>query len=268
MRRFSVSRDVTHASILNRCRRGMPVVFLATCSMFLAHTGRAAVVCAGPSTVEGIDVSHFQLSVDWNQVAASGVAFATAQVSSGLTADANFATNYAGIKAAGMIRGAYQFFRPGQDPVAQANLLLANTGSIGSGDLPPVLDVEVTDGLSAVAIATAIQSWVTTVQNATGRTPIVYAGALFWNTSGGGSTAFSSDPLWVVQWSGSCPNLPTAWSNWAFWQYTGSGSVPGVSGQVDRDKFNGTIDALRTLAGVQTVAVQPTTWGSIKAMYR
>jgi lysozyme len=267
MRRFSVSRDVTHASILNRFRRGMPVVFLATCSMFLAHTGRAAVVCAGPSTVEGIDVSHFQLSVDWNQVAASGVAFATAQVSSGLTADANFATNYAGIKAAGMIRGAYQFFRPGQDPVAQANLLLANTGSIGSGDLPPVLDIEVTDGLNPPAVAAAIQTWVTTVQNATGRTPILYFGAFFWNSSVQ-SSAFSSNPLWIAAWNVGCPTLPNAWSNWAFWQYTGSGSVPGVSGQVDRDKFNGTIDALRTLAGVQTVAVQPTTWGSIKAMYR
>ena len=267
MRCFSVPYHVIRISLFNRHRRGI-VVLLTTCSLLVAHAGRAAVVCPGPSTVEGIDVSHFQGAVNWSQVAASGVSFATALVSSGLVPDANFATNYAGIKTAGLIRGAYQFFHPGQDPVAQANLLLAATGSIGSGDLPPVLDIEVTDGLNASAIAASIQSWVTTVQNATGRTPLIYVAASFWNSSVGGNTAFSSNPLWAVNWGVSCPSLPGAWSNWVFWQYTGTGTVSGVSGQVDRDKFNGTIDALRTFAGVATVAVKPTTWGSIKAVYR
>src|SRR6185369_4869539 len=66
--------------------------------------------CAGAHTLQGIDVIVWQGHIDWPQVARSGRAFAIARVSDGFYMDTTFQTNYAGIKHAGMVRGAYQFF--------------------------------------------------------------------------------------------------------------------------------------------------------------
>src|SRR5579871_5288706 len=74
------------------------------------------------SMVEGIDVSYYDGNVSWSSVRASGRQFAIARVSDGTGfMDPKFAANWSGIKAAGMVRGVYQFFRPEDDAVAQAN---------------------------------------------------------------------------------------------------------------------------------------------------
>src|SRR5579862_2953973 len=160
---------------------------LAACTVLFvlisAPAAFAAKVCPAGPTVSGVDVSHYQGIVEWGQVQASGRAFAFAYVSSGLLPDPTFSVNYAAIKAAGMIRGAIQFFQPSQDPIAQANLVLANIGTSGPGDLPPALDVEVAEGLSPALLAGAIQTWISTVQLAIGRVPIIYSSANFWNAN-------------------------------------------------------------------------------------
>jgi len=211
----------------------------------------AVVVCPGPSTLLGVDVSQFQGTVDWNTVAASGIQFAFARVSDGSRLDDEFDQNYAAIKAAGLIRGAYQFFEPGQDPSAQAALVLQKIGTLDVGDLPPVLDVEVTGGQSSAPLAADVQTWVSIVQQATGRAPIIYTGIGFWNSSVVAS--FGADPLWVANWGVSCPNLPFGWQNWVFWQYADNGSVPGISSSVDLDEFNGGLVDLNNLAANYSV---------------
>jgi GH25 family lysozyme M1 (1,4-beta-N-acetylmuramidase) len=215
--------------------------------------GRALLsVCPTGPTLRGVDVSVFQGPIDWNTVAASGVGFAYARVSDGAKfVDPAFDGNYSGIKAAGLTRGAYQFFEPGEDPASQADLMIQKIGTLGSGDLPPALDVEVTDGQSATTIAAGIQTWVTVVQNATGRAPVIYAGPGFWNSSVG-SSIFGGDPLWVANWGVTCPNVPSGWNNWVFWQFSDQGSVPGIGAAVDLDEFNGSLADLESFAGAQS----------------
>src|SRR5689334_7195445 len=104
------------------------------------------VVCPGPTTLEGIDVSYYQPNVDWNAVKASGREFAVARINDGTFMDPDFDKNWAGMKAAGLIRGAYQFFRPGQDAAVQADVVIQKVGFLGPGDLPVTLDMEATDG--------------------------------------------------------------------------------------------------------------------------
>jgi GH25 family lysozyme M1 (1,4-beta-N-acetylmuramidase) len=54
-------------------------------------------------------------------------------------------------------------------------------------------------------------------------------------------------PLWIASYTQS-PRIPAAWpSGWSFWQYSSTGSVPGISGNVDTDYFQGTRDALLAL---------------------
>ena len=63
----------------------------------------------------------------------------------------------------------------------------------------------------------------------------------------GNSTWFAKngyDVLWIAHWTtASSPSVPAEnWGgkSWTFWQYTSDGSVPGISGRVDLDRYNGT----------------------------
>ncbi len=204
-------------------------------------------VCPGSATVEGVDVSTYQGTVNWTAVKNSGRHFGIARVSDGINhVDAHFDANWAGMKSAGLIRGVYQFFRPEQDPIAQADLLLKHVPSLGAGDLPPVLDVEVVDSVATSKLVANASAWLAHVKARLGRKPIVYTSPSFWNAL---RTSSLGADLWVANWKVTCPSLPTAWSAFRFWQYSATGSVAGIAGQVDLDRFNGSLTQLRALAG-------------------
>jgi GH25 family lysozyme M1 (1,4-beta-N-acetylmuramidase) len=196
------------------------------------------------ATVEGLDVSEYQGSVDWHAVRGSGRAFAFIRVSDGTGhVDATFAANWPAAKAAGVTRGVYQFFRASEDGTAQADILLQHLGS-DLGEIAPVADVEVTDGVGAGTLDAHLAQWVSRIQSATGKTPIIYTSPGLW-PSLSGSSQFSGESLWVADWGASCPTLPGPWSAFHFWQYADNGGVPGISGAVDLDRFNGTLAQLQ-----------------------
>ena len=202
--------------------------------------------------VAGLDLSHYNGSVNFAQLAAGGLAFAYLKASEGrFTKDPLYATNYAGFQQNQIPRGAYHFFYPQLDAQAQAANFLSVVTQLNAGDLPPVLDVEVSGEQSPSAIAAAMQQWLDAVQQSLGRTPMIYTAAGFWNTALGGTTSFASYPLWVAEYTGnSSPRLPTGFSNYVFWQYSQSGSVPGIASNVDLDQFNGSLSDLNQLAGL------------------
>ncbi|HEY5243321.1 MAG TPA: GH25 family lysozyme [Polyangiaceae bacterium] len=201
--------------------------------------------CATGSTVQGVDVSKWDGTIDWTSVKSAGNAFAFIRVSDGLNSpDSYFASNWANAKAAGVYRGVYQYFEANQDPTAQANLVLSSLkGDLG--ELPAVVDVEVTDGESAATIRKAVDTWSSIITQGTGRAPIIYVSPGFWPSMGG---AAETDGLWVANWGVSCPSLPSAWSSWLFWQYSDTGSVSGISDAVDLNRFNGSLAQLAAYA--------------------
>ncbi len=210
----------------------------------------AATVCAGGSTVKGIDISKWQGNVDWNAVAADGVEFAFVRVSHGInTFDQYFDQNWANARAAGLRVGVYQYFEPGQDASDQADLLLEHMGALQPGDLPPVIDVESHGGLSAATVAARVTEWVQRVEAATGVKPIIYTGRYFWQDYVK-SSAFADYPLWIAHYTNGCPNLPSQWSDWTFHQYTDSGSTDGVDGNTDTNRFNGDLASLQAFASI------------------
>ena len=176
---------------------------------------------------------------------ASGQKFAITRVSDGMNfPDSKFITNWQAIKAQGLVRGTYQFFRPAQDLLAQANFLLARVASAGGflpDDLPVVMDIESTDGQSAATIQARMRVWLTRIEQATGKKPIIYT-ANFMSSSVG--TGFAGYTLWVANYGAVCPLMPTGWSQWKMWQYSSTGSVSGISGSVDVNKWNGTLAQL------------------------
>jgi len=210
--------------------------------------------CASGAKVAGIDVSYYQGTIDWEAVAdvnRGDKSFAFIRVADGMTHDPLFATNWNAAAAAGLYRGAYHFFRAGDDPEQQAQLLLDAIGwQIGPQDLPPVIDLEVKDGESSAVVAAGAAKFVEYIYGALGRKPLVYTGAGFEAAIGNPST-LGQYPLWVANWTTSCPSMPARWSEWRFWQnhVASSGTVPGVHHQVDLDYFNGSAADLAAYAG-------------------
>jgi GH25 family lysozyme M1 (1,4-beta-N-acetylmuramidase) len=213
----------------------------------------AVQVCADGPTVRGIDVSYYQGTVNWDSVAGDGIDFAIARVSDGTGFDdPQFERNWTEMQRVGLIRGAYQFFRPGDDPVEQANLMLDHIGTLEADDLPPTIDVEATDGESASTIAANLQVWLDTVEAETGRVPIIYTGNWFWGPYVD-SADFTDYPLWASHYGVDCPLVPEPWTDWLIHQDSSTGSVAGISGDVDTDRFNGDLDALLAFVTVTPV---------------
>jgi len=240
-------------------KRGLALAFLVACSSgderatTTSTSEQFDTVCGSGPTVKGIDVSYYQGTIDWTKVKADGVQFAFIRVSDGTGyQDPNFQTYWDKSRAAGIVHGAYQFFRPAEDPIAQADLLLSKIGTLAPDDLPPVIDVEATGNLGPAAVAAKVKQWVDHVAAATGKTPIIYTGYYFWRDSVGDPN-MAADPLWHAQYTtAACPTIAPAWPTWAFWQYTSTGTINGISGGVDVDRFNGTYAQLMAMAGPTT----------------
>lgn len=197
----------------------------------------------------GIDVSTYQGDVNWATVASQGVFYGFAKATEGATSsDDKFARNWAGMRSVGIVRGAYHFFRPGRDPAQQADNFLKTVQTIEEFDLPAVLDLEINDGQSTGVVLDRALKWLQIVEAKTGRKPILYTYPVFWEDKLGNSKQFADYPLWIANFgTPGQPYVPSAWSRWAFHQYSESGTLRGIDGNVDLNQFNGDLDGLQRL---------------------
>ena len=113
------------------------------------------------------------------------------------------------------------------------------------GDLIPALDIEETGGLAPPDLVVWVKAWVTRVTNRLGVKPMLYASPNFWTVNMGNSTWFADHGyrLWLAHWNVSSPTVPAnGWQGrgWTFWQWTHKPGMPGVTTDLDRDRFDGT----------------------------
>jgi|tagenome__1003787_1003787.scaffolds.fasta_scaffold20908426_1 GH25 family lysozyme M1 (1,4-beta-N-acetylmuramidase)/5-hydroxyisourate hydrolase-like protein (transthyretin family) len=260
--------------------RSVPAAAVAAVlGALLSPVAAAPASAAGPQAAAassrpvGIDVSRYQSSstltscsgpvqVDWRRVRAAGRSFAFVKATGSRTTgtisqDPCFDRNWAGAAAAGLFRGAYHYAVPSRrsgSAAADARFFVAATGRMQDpGDLPPVLDLEATGGLTRAEVQAWASSWLATVASLTGRQPILYTGPSFWRGSVAGGSTFAGHPLWIAHYTRSAPTVPSPWRTWTFWQSSAGGRVAGVSGPVDVDTFNGTSAQLSALAHPATV---------------
>jgi lysozyme len=190
--------------------------------------------------LEGVDVSHYQGTIDWAQVFGAGKSFALVKASEGASkADPMFSQNWAESKATGMKRGAYQFLRPAESVKAQVDLFLAKLGG-DFGELAPTVDVEVLDGCAPQAVEDAVSQWLDLVNTETQMVPLVYTSPGFWAMMPHNTNIATKSGLWLAEWGIVHPQrMPGAWSDWYAWQYTNKARVPGIPEPVDLDRING-----------------------------
>jgi lysozyme len=194
--------------------------------------------------VHGIDVSRWQGVIDWPTARAHGVNFAFIKATEGGDhADPAFLQNWYGAAAAGVPRAAYHFYYFCRSGAEQAAWFIANVPR-ERGALPPILDLE-WNGESVTCphrpAPATVRAEAATFLNIVGKhfdqQPIVYTTVDFWH----------DNELWRV--AGMQPWLravtrhpaeayPDA-SSWAFWQYSGTGQIPGIPEKVDLNAFAG-----------------------------
>jgi GH25 family lysozyme M1 (1,4-beta-N-acetylmuramidase) len=205
---------------------------------------------AADGQARGIDVANYQhpngAAIDWNAVRGSGIEFAFIKATEGpVSCTGNYYTNswlrrdWNDAASAGLYRGAYHFARPGDvnSAINQARYFVNAVGPMnGPNDLPPVLDLEANCGLDVNQMVAWTRAWVDEVTRLTGRSPVIYSGYYFWKDYMGNTAAFSNLPFWIATY-GPRPLVPPVWSNYTFWQYSSSGQVPGITGNVDMNLF-------------------------------
>ncbi|MGA3080356.1 MAG: GH25 family lysozyme [Terracidiphilus sp.] len=130
-------------------------------------------------------------------------------------------------------------------------LSAANGGSptLAPGDLPPALDLEVTNGAAPADLIAGAAAWLATVAAATGKIPIVYTFVYFWRTTLGNPTDLSTYPLWIAELNAAQSIVPGGWSSWLFWQFAAQQLAGVPSATTDLDAFNGSLADLQALAG-------------------
>ena len=218
------------------------------------HHPAASTVLAVSKGPLGIDVSDHQGNVDWTAAAAAGARFAWAKATEGTyyTDSAYFPQQYNGSYNAGLMHAAYHFAIPNNSTgAAQADFFVANGGgwSPDGRTLPGMLDIENNPyGAACYGLSpTQMVAWVVSFSNQykalTGRYPVLYTNAAFWDNCAGGSGAAASDPLDLAAWAPSPSPVPQGWSNPTFWQYTDSGILG-----VDSDTFLGSYSGLQSFA--------------------
>ena len=200
--------------------------------------------------VHGIDVSHYQSSINWDTVASQNIYFAFIKATEGISYnDSLYCHNWEEVKRVGIKRGAYHFFRPRVSGELQARNF-ANWVEIKPGDLPPVLDVEVLDDVSKSVLIRGIRDWLYLTEIHFNIKPIIYTNLKFYNKYLAGQ--FADYPIWIARYNTTEPRLACG-RDWQFWQYGNQGRVKGIYGDVDFNVFYGDSSELNNLCFAPSV---------------
>lgn len=217
------------------------IVYIITNFLIIFQPNIYAIEPAG-SVYEGIDVSGWQGEIDFLQVKNSGIDFVYIKSSEGQnTVDSYFRRNYEEARSNGLNIGFYHYVRA--RTTEEARLEAEHFANTIAGTVPTcklAMDFENFGNLSIGEINEISKVFLERVQELTNKEMIIYS-----NTSSA-RTIFSQElaneyPLWVAQYYVSNPSDNGKWNVWEGFQYTDRGSVPGINGYVDRDKFTSEI---------------------------
>lgn len=196
----------------------------------------------------GIDVSHWQGLINWTSVRADGIVYAITKATEGTTiTDSRFTTNMTAGRAAGVIMGTYHFARPGSTPDITSDALSEARAYVKAihpwlddGGLRPVLDLEDGTALGKAGLSQWARVWCAEVRRLTTIDPFIYTGRSY------AQSYVESDlavyPLWIAvpeTVPGQTGFNLGPWDRWTIQQYSWTGTVPGITGNVDLNAFAG-----------------------------
>ncbi|NLA54696.1 MAG: hydrolase [Corynebacterium humireducens] len=232
-------------SVLRRLRslsRLTTVLVSAALALTLSAVPATAFPLSAPS---GVDVSGYQRGhgapIHWQDVAADGQSFAFIKATEGETwVNEHFLEDIHAADQSGLLVGTYHYARPAGDPRLQAAHYAATLAAAPQHSLPPVLDIEVNEGLDAARMQEWVGEFLAETERLTGRVPMIYTYRYFWKEHLADTDRFTRHPLWLAAYQNHAPEPMGGWSHITFWQRSETGRVAGINGDVDLNLFNGT----------------------------
>lgn len=180
-----------------------------------------------------IDVSCWNTDIDYNAVKASGIDSVIIRAGYGREVDqkdSQFENHYAGAKAAGMNIGAYWYSYADsvQDAITEAEACLECIAS-KDFDIPIYFDMEESwqTVYGRAKLTTMALAFCETIEEA-GYRAGVYSNVNWFSNFLNYAEIASKCSVWLAQWGSSTYSY-----NCDIWQYSDSGSVPGIVGDVD-----------------------------------
>ncbi len=243
-----------HRRVICGLTVGLLCLFAAAGIIFLLFTNGLFIPTQSTAArypVHGVDVSSYQGTVDWQEMAGQGVRFAFVKATEGSShTDSRFEENWSGARKAGLFTGAYHFFSYDSPGESQAEFFI-RTVPASEGALPPVVDVEFYGDYEqhpadAERVREQLHRMLSLLEEHYGKPPVLYATGRSYRlylTEG-----FEAFPIWIrdVLWE---PSLPDG-REWLFWQYTGHGRLRGFEGDessIDLNVFAGSEEELAAL---------------------
>lgn len=239
---------LSHARKRDRDRKRYDLVLIAQREpdAMVAKPGRHAPLMAAAehpgvshdyawASKEGIDVSHYQGSIDWDAVAAGeNISYAYLKATEGATlVDDTYARNLAEARRVGLKVGSYHFYRPGTDWQEQLENL-TSTVKPGEQDLLPIIDIEHRGSCSREKFVNDLRSFIAKVTEVYGKKPLLYTFHNFYNRH---LVGLFPDCKWMIaRYREDEPTLNDG-KDYVIWQYTAKGRVTGIEGNVDRSRL-------------------------------
>jgi lysozyme len=205
-----------------------------------------------PNSTLGIDISHYQNdagAMDWNAVATppapvNAPAFIYIKLTDGRTNDPQGIANATNAGNANIPLGYYHFAYPGLHAAdVEANNFynqVVATGVAPTLNYPYMLDLETNRGLNQDDFLAWVHLFIQTFKSQFGASPV--PAVVIYGSPGNFNAWLPSDhdlgvyALWVAEYGVASPRIPTGWSDWLIWQYSETGTIPGITGNVDLDQ--------------------------------
>ena len=190
----------------------------------------------------GIDLSHYQGTIDWSLVKESKHAIEFVYIRCTMGADGvdkTYANNIMKAKNHGFLIGSYHFYRPNENSTKQFENFKKNI-KIQEGHLYPVLDIESESKFGIENLRQGIRNFLVLAEQEFGVKPIIYTGLHFYKRNLKGY--FDDYPLWIAAYSGKNKLKGVKWD---FHQISERVKVKGINGNVDGNDFNGNLEKLK-----------------------
>jgi len=221
-------------------------------------------------TTNGCDISSYQGTVDFDALAPAppvGFVIVKATEGSGFI-DAEFARNWTELKRVGLRRGAYHFAVPdlGSSAQDEARHFLSVLGPLEASDIL-ALDYERDWTGDVVGWC---REWLDLVKSVTGITPFIYLNLYLSHVYDWGAIEQPGGyPLWLADYDGQPDTvIETPWPSVAIKQWTSTGTLPGITGNVDlntaQEEDMLTVDQLLAMLNDPAVVEKINTFTAIK----
>ena len=207
--------------------------------------------------LHGIDVSHWQGTMDWHKAKAKGVQFAMIKATEGMNyVDTQFKANVDGCKAVDMPFGIYHFWRSMVTPIQQYDNIMRAVDYIGKL-VPIAIDVEIFDGLKPEQNKNMLALLIQMIIEKTMKAPTLYTRKSIWDSNVAPYDRWKTLPLWVANYGVTSPALPRDWKSWYIWQYEVADAGPAYGAQSAKIDLNHVKPAYLDYYGIGVAHPEP-----------